>query len=160
MAELFNVDSILLHMLNALILFAACYFLLYKPVRKFLKARQDKIDAQLKTGQEAAEGRDALVEQGKQALARAQEDAQAQAVAITAQARARGQAAIDEANEQAKKIIADAQAQAEQLRASTREAMVQEAAELAFEMAQTILARELSDADQKRLVDEFLKKVE
>ena len=43
MEGLFNPLSILLHTLNALLLFAAIYFLLYKPVKKFLDKRSEGI---------------------------------------------------------------------------------------------------------------------
>ena len=38
-----NIDwqQILLHLLNFLILFAGLYFILYKPVKKFMKKRAD-----------------------------------------------------------------------------------------------------------------------
>lgn len=42
MEELFNPVSILLHVVNAVILLTALYFLLYKPVRKFMNARTGK----------------------------------------------------------------------------------------------------------------------
>lgn len=160
MEGLFNINSILLHVLNTAILFVALYFLLYKPVRKFMKAREDKINAQLQAGHEAEESRDAMIQQGQDALAKANEEA-AQHVALTAkQAQERGQAAIEEANAEAKEILARAHTEAEHILTATRNAMVEEAANLAVEMAQSILQREITDDDQRRLVDEFLKKVE
>ena len=84
-----------------------------------------------------------------------------QQAAVTAQqAQLRGQAALEEANAQAKEIIARAHTEAEHILTATRSAMVEEAANLAMEMAQSVLKREISDDDQRRLVDEFLKKVE
>ncbi len=52
MEGLFNPTTILLHMANAAMLLAALYFLLYKPVKKFLKAREDKVAAQLDSAAE------------------------------------------------------------------------------------------------------------
>lgn len=160
MEGLFNINSILLHVLNTAILFTALYFLLYKPVRRFMKAREDKIEAQLQAGREAQEGCDALMQKGRDALAKANEDAARQPSDAAQQAQLRAQAAIEEADAEAKKIIARAHAQADHILESTRSAMVEEAAGLAVEMAQAILKREISDDDQNRLVDEFLKKVE
>lgn len=160
MEGLFNLNSILLHVLNTAILFTALYFLLYKPVRKFMKAREDKIEAQLQAGREAQDGCDALMRQGREALAKANEEALQQAAVTAQQAQLRGQAALEEANAQAKEIIARAHTEAEHILTATRSAMVEEAANLAVEMAQSVLKREISDDDQRRLVDEFLKKVE
>lgn len=105
MEGLFNINSILLHVLNTAILFTALYFLLYKPVRRFMKAREDKIEAQLQAGREAQEGCDALMQKGRDALAKANEDAARQSSDAAQQAQLRAQAAIEEADAEAKKSL-------------------------------------------------------
>ena len=37
-----DIQQILLHLLNFTILFAGLYFILYKPVRKFMDAREEE----------------------------------------------------------------------------------------------------------------------
>lgn len=160
MEGLFNINSILLHMLNTAILFVAVYFLLYKPVRKFMKAREDKIEAQLEAGREAEQGRDALIAEGKKSLEEAQQKAISDSAAYAQQAQQRGQVIIDEAKAEAQRIIDAAHEEAEHIVSTTRTAMMEEAAKLAVEMAKTVISGKLTDADQKRLVDEFLEKVE
>ena len=160
MGGLFNLNSILLHILNTAILFAAVYFLLYKPVRKFLKAREEKVSAQLEAGREAAETRDEMIAQGRQMLEQAQQQAVAEAADNARQAQQRRNIVIEEANAEAQRIIEHARREAEHIVESTRSEMVEEAARLAVEMAGSILRREISDDDQRRLVSEFLEKVE
>ena len=65
--QLFNVRDILLHIVNTLILFVAIRLLVYKPVRKFMNARTERVQAQM----DEAAAREA---EAKQAL----EDANAQ----------------------------------------------------------------------------------
>lgn len=160
MEGLFNINSILLHMLNTAILFAAVYFLLYKPVRKFMKAREDKVAAQLEAGREAEQSRDALIAEGKKSLEEAQKKALSESAVYAQQSQQRGQVIIDDAKAEAQRIIAAAHEEAERIVSSTRSAMLEEAAKLAVEMAQAVISDKLTDADQKRLVDEFLEKVE
>lgn len=53
-----NLQQILLHMLNFVILFGALYFLLYKPVKDYMDARKagyEKMDAEAKEALAAAE---------------------------------------------------------------------------------------------------------
>ena len=53
MEGLFNPVTILLHVINAVILFVVVSKFIYKPVRKFMKAREDKVAQQLAEAKEA-----------------------------------------------------------------------------------------------------------
>ena len=55
-----DIQQVLLHLLNFVILFAGLYFILYKPVRKFMDAREEHF----KKLEEEAKGK---VEEGEKA---------------------------------------------------------------------------------------------
>ena len=91
MEGMFNPLSILLHVINAAILLVSLYFLLYKPVRKYMDARsarvakelQDVMDAQdqlrveqAKAQEEIQADRDRAAELMAQSVSQAQEQAQ------------------------------------------------------------------------------------
>ena len=52
-----DIQQVLLHLLNFTILFAGMYFILYKPVRKFMDAREEhfkQLEEEAKAAAEAA----------------------------------------------------------------------------------------------------------
>ncbi|MEG0766823.1 MAG: ATP synthase F0 subunit B, partial [Clostridia bacterium] len=75
LSELFNPVTILLHVLNACVLFTALYFLLYKPVRKFMKARSAGIEAQLTQAEDMRKAADAQQTESQNTLQQASKEA-------------------------------------------------------------------------------------
>ena len=159
MEGLFNPLSILLHTANALILFVALYFLLFKPVKKFLDKRSAGIAQTISDADKSLS--DAQAEYAK-ALGK-NNDAQAEANEMlkdsAKQAKSRAEVIIADANEQAKLIIDAAKKEAEAIFESAREAMADEAAALSVEIASKILSREIKMDEHRQMIDEFLQKV-
>ena len=157
---MFNPLSILLHVVNAAILLIALYFLLYKPVRKYMNARtegvekglQDVLDAQEKVRQEQTKAR-ADVEAARQQAA----DVIAQSVS---QAQEQAQQILEDAHGSAEQTIRRARTESEFLRRNARNEMRDEVADLSIALASKILQREVKQDDHAKLVDDFLKKVE
>ena len=160
MEGMFNPLSILLHVVNAAILLIALYFLLYKPVRKYMNARtegvekglQDVLDAQEKVRQEQTKAR-ADVEAARQQAA----DVIAQSVS---QAQEQAQQILEDAHGSAEQTIRRARTESEFLRRNARNEMREEVADLSIALASKILQREVKQDDHAKLVDDFLKKVE
>ena len=145
MEGIFDLSSILWHVLNAAILFVALYFLLYKPVRKFMQKRADGVSAQL--------------EQSHGALSSAQREAAETVSQSARQAQKRADEILSTANAKAEEIVCRANEEAEQIRQNAHEAMVDEFAKLAVLIASKLLEREVSLEDHQKLIDEFLEKV-
>ncbi|MDR2514688.1 MAG: F0F1 ATP synthase subunit B [Christensenellaceae bacterium] len=159
MGEIFNLPSLALHMLNALILFIAIRVFLYKPVRKFLRQREESVAQTLKNADASAKEADRLLAQSREELLCAQNSA----TETIAQGAKRAQGSADEilagARIQAEEIIQKAQQEAEQIRLAAREAMAEEASNLAVAIASKILEREVTLQDNKKLIEEFLEEV-
>lgn len=159
MDKLFNFQSILLHTINALILFAVLYFLLYKPVRKFLKARQARIEEQLQSARDTQEQANTEYAAAKDKLRGADAEVAATVSKGAQQAQARAQEIIATANEEAARIIEKAQREANNILHNAREAMTDEAASLGVQIAAKVLSREVSESDHRQMIDDFLKRV-
>lgn len=159
MEGIFDLSSILWHVLNAAILFVALYFLLYKPVRKFMQKRADGVSAQLDEAARKEKDADALLEQSHGALSSAQREAAETVSQSARQAQKRADEILSTANAKAEEIVRRANEEAEQIRQNAHEAMVDESAKLAVLIASKLLEREVSLEDHKRLIDEFLEKV-
>ena len=159
MEGIFNLNTILLHMLNAVLLFIALYFLLYKPVRKFMKKRSDEVaeefasaDNQLRAAEETKQQAEQQKRQAEQAALSAREQS------------------IAAARQQAEKIYQDAEADAQRIREKAQEdaeRMLKEAQEqaadkvgaMAVEMAEMLLRRTVTQQDHDRLTKEFFESV-
>lgn len=159
MEGIFDLSSILWHVLNAAILFVALYFLLYKPVRKFMQKRADGVSAQLDEAAQKEKDADALLEQSHGALSSAQRKAAETVSQSARQAQKRADEILSTANAKAEEIVRRANEEAEQIRQNAHEAMVDESAKLAVLIASKLLEREVSLEDHQRLIDEFLEKV-
>ena len=160
MEGMFNPLSILLHVVNAAILRVALYFLLYKPVRKYMNTRtahitkelQDVSDAQEQLRQEQIKAQDELMAARKQAA-----EVIAQSVS---QAQEQAQQILDDAHSDADLTMKRARVESDFLLNNARNEMRDEVAGLSVVLAEKILQREVTEADHAKLVDDFLKKVE
>lgn len=160
MEGIFNPISILLHIINAAILFTALYFLLYKPVRKFLKARSEKIQSDMDKAVEAQAEAQKNLEASKEALRNAEKNSSEALADIISQARNEARSILDKAQADAAQIMEDARNEADEYIARNNEAMRSEAASLALAIASKVLSREIDAQVHKELIDDFLKKVE
>lgn len=144
-----NLQQILLHMLNLVLLFGGLYLLLYKPVKKFMDERA----ARLKELDDTANKKLAEAEEAQSAARAKLESAEAEISASSAQARLEAEkeaeGIIEEAKRQKKKMLADAEEAA--LREKNR--MISDAreeiAELAIKAAEKVLSEKTSKAGNK-----------
>lgn len=147
------------YILNLVVLFIILRAILYKPVKNFMQARQDRIQKQqddAKAALEEAQGQklkyDALLD-----------DSRAEAGKLMEQSRSDAEKSaetiVHEAQEQARKIIEEARERAAAERAEALASVRGEAAGLSLELASRILAREVSAQDNARLIDEYFSKV-
>lgn len=157
--KLFSVRDILLHIINTLILFVAITYFVYKPVRKFMNERAERISAQFdeialqqaSANQLMADAQAArAAAEAEAASTRADGAARAQQVADTATADAKQQAAL---------ILARATTEAAAQKEAAQADIGAQALEMAVEIAEKLIGRELSQKDNQVLAREFLTKV-
>lgn len=154
--QLLNGKDILFHAINAVILLVAIRFLLYRPVRRFMDTRAEKLASQ--TGE--AEARLSEANLAMAQLERAQEQARIEANQDLAQRLAtESEALLHKAREQAEDIVKAARRDAEAIRQSAQEDLQRQAVTMAVEMTEKMLGRELQDADNQKMVSDFLTKV-
>jgi len=160
MDGLFNVNSILLHMLNSAILCAALYFLLYKPVRKFMLAREEAVKQQLQRAADAEGAAKDAAGAGEEALRQAKLEA-AKRVQDSAQA-AQEQAAmiVGQAEDKARDVVSQAQAQARQMLDAAQAQIQDQATELAVAISAKLIGKDLSQGDQSGWIQGMLEKLQ
>jgi len=156
--DIINVNFwlILISLCNLVILFFILKKFLFKPVKKVLAERQAEYDAKF------AEAEDKLAEAEKVKLALdekfAAADDEADRIIKDAKdnAERRGGAIVAEAKEKAGIIVKNAEAEADLRRRRADESIKGEIADVSVEIAEKIIGREMTEADHRRLLDEFI----
>ena len=144
--------NLLYTVVNVLVLFLLLRKFLYKPVMNIIAQRQKQVDDAL-----------AAAETSKKEAATALNTAQDKLRNVDAEAAARRTAYEEQAEKEKQQLLADAQKQADAIVAEAerqhklREADAQTTA-LAREMCEKLLARNLTQQDDARLLDDLLQK--
>lgn len=159
MEGLFNPVTILLHVVNAAILFLVVSKFIYKPVRKFMKAREDKIEAQLHEAALAREEVGEALAKRDDLLRNADQDVDRRLAAGQKKVRQQEEKMLADARAQRDQILADARREADAILKNARESMETEATALAMDICKAVLGREVRREDHAQLIDDLLKKV-
>ena len=150
-----DLQQVLLHIANMAILFFIVWKLLYKPISKFMKKRSDEIQKQI----EEAARKQTEAEQLKAKYDEMVKNAQA----LAAQLIDKSKAAADE---QARQIVQAAQANASDLiirsrkdvqllKTKAKDEMRSEITDMAIQIAQKILRREVQPEDNREIINSF-----
>ncbi len=155
----FKLLTTVLHMINILVLYIAVRQLLFKPIRKFMLARTDRVQAEMDKAKEAQDLAKSELKKYRDLLAESDKIAAKAALDGVARAQHQAEEIIGEAKLQSKDILQNAARDAETVKHNAMDSMRLDAAELAIEIAAKVLAREVKKSDNDRLIEEFLTKV-
>ena len=147
--------DLVINIINILILFLVTKKLLYKPVKQYLDTRKEKIAAQFDEAQlckKEAEAQKAecceLIENAEALFERTVNEAKEQAEKSA-------EKIVLEAKQQAQKIVDEAKLSA----AAEHQKMLEDAkndiADVALQISNKIIQREITDADNRRIIDSF-----
>lgn len=146
-----NFQQIFLHLFNFALLFAALYFLLYKPVRDFMNKRKEYYADLDRQAQEKLSQAEELRLQYEKKLAGAKEEIQAKSDQALQSAMDAAQQQLLQVQTDASHIMASARAEAQ----AERERILREARSEISEMV-TLAAEKLLAADTSAAYDQFL----
>ncbi|MBW2503221.1 MAG: F0F1 ATP synthase subunit B [Deltaproteobacteria bacterium] len=130
-----------------------------KPIRKGLKNRKDEIAKTLAEAEAAKAAAEAKHREYSEKLAKATEEIENIAAAMRREGELERDKIIAAASDMAVKIGQEAEAKASSVIARAKVELREEASRLAVALAEELLKKEVSEADQKRLVDEYMQKV-
>ena len=159
MEGLFNPITILLHVINAVILCLVVSRFIYKPVRKFMKAREDKVEQQLNEARIAHEEVGEALQKRDEALRSADLQAEARMTESRKRLQELEGRMLASAQAEREEILAHARQEADNILNNAREAMQNQATALALDIARAVLGREVRREDHEALISDFLKKV-
>lgn len=154
-----NPLDILEHVLNLIVLYLILRSLVYKPVRKFMLEREQRLAAQRDQANEQMEKALSLKAEYEQSV----KDAKVKAESIIKEgadhADEIARQIVADAEQKAKLVLAQAQQEAEQAQQEALGGLREEVASLSLEVAQKILEREVSASDNHRIIEEYFSKV-
>jgi F-type H+-transporting ATPase subunit b len=130
-----------------------------KPIRNALQSRRAEIEKTLADAAAARDAAEAKAREYQEKLAKASAEIETIYAAIRREGELERDKILASAKEMAAKIEQEADAKAAGAVARARLELRAEAARLAVELAEELLAKNVTAADQKRLVDEYMQKV-
>ena len=144
--------SVLFHAVNLALLIVALYFLLYKPVKKIVENSRKNLEEMKRENIRLREETEAFKEQCDGMKQKALEES----AAISGRAAERGAEIIEEAQNKADAILENARKEALTERNRMQHELHDSVGHIAVEIAEKILEREVSEEDNRKLIDESL----
>lgn len=135
------------------------YYFVAKPIRNGLSTRREDIAKTLADALAARDEAEAKHREYSEKLAKATEEITEIRAAIKREGEMERDRILASAKEMAAKIEKEAENKASGVVTKARKELREEAARLAVELAEVLLKKQVSAADQKRLVDEYMQKV-
>ena len=145
--------------LNFAVMAGLLIYFVRKPIKSGLQSRRADIEKALADATAAREAAEAKVSEYQQKLAKASAEIDTIYAAIRREGELERDRIIASAKEMAGKIELEADSKAASAVARARAELRAEAARLAVELAEELLSKNVTAADQKRLVDEYMQKV-
>lgn len=154
-----NIDwqQILLHAFNFIILAAGLTFILFKPVRKFMRERQEKYRAAAEEHAKKKAEIAAMEEERKQKIAGLDEELAAHRREVLERAEARSRQIVAAAQEEAQDILAQGRKRAEEERAAYLADAGDEIADMVVKSAEKLLVVGSTPENDRALYDSYLK---
>ena len=162
MSRLFNLDFQLLHdslltLIAVFVLFLGGSFFFFNPARKFLEKRKQGIADDIEAAQKEKEEAERLKTEYEEKLKNVDDEVEGILSDARQRALANENRIVADAREEAGKIIDNAHREANLEKLKVADEVKEEVINVAEAMAGKIVASSMSEADQKRLLDETLK---
>lgn len=151
-----NFWTALFVLLNTLAIFFVARKFLFKPVHKMITDRQSEIDGMYADAGKAKSEAQAMVSEYQKKLSEAQATSERLVKEAVARGQSREEEIVRQANAEASAILSKASADAALEKKKTVNDAKDEISAIAMTIAEKVVGRELTGADQSALVDHFI----
>ena len=141
----------LLHLLNFAILFVCLWLILYKPVMKSIRARQDRIRAEKEETERNLKESEEAKEQAETRLKELQSEIESKKKEAEKAAAEKYEAVVNEASARAAEIVKDAENRATIQANKAIESAKSDIKDIAVSLAESILDDKIKDVDDKMI---------
>ena len=152
--------DIVLNVLGIIILFIVVRFLIYKPARKFLDERRSRLESEKEEAKDIMEEAERKRSEYEAKLQSSDAEAKAQADAIIEKAKEQADAIVRDANERADKVLSLAEAKMISDREASKKEREKETVEMAFEIAEKVLERRVTDSDTINMAQQLFNELD
>lgn len=149
--------KILLHLLNFAILMAGMTFLLYKPVLKFIKKRQDTSKQQLDANEAAKIDVSEKLNEYHTKLDLVENEIDQKKAEADKELARQKETILADAHKRADEIYKKAETECENERIEAINSLHNEVAEVAIDIASSILEREITKEENSKIIDACIK---
>ena len=154
-----DVGTILFTLINTLLIFLAFKLILFKRVDAILAARQQEVSTTYSKADDALAAANSDKEKYAQAIAGAKDEAAQILTRAEKKAQLEGDLIISEAKTIAADLREKATIATEREKLQARAELQGEISELAMELAQKIMEKEIDKADHARLIEDFMQEI-
>ena len=150
--------DIAIHIINIVVLYVLLRILLYSPVAKFIQARKDAIGDELTQAKKNFDDAQQLKALYEQRLEQTEYEVTNRMMESNQQAHLSATAIVEDAAMRAEDLIAAAREKIKAERSEAVNALENEIAGMAVELARQIIQREISMEDQEKVIESFFVK--
>ena len=151
-----NFGSLLINLVALIVLFVFLYFIAYKPFKRYLDARKNYVEKNIRDSETSKAMYEEKVAESDAMISKARKEAGEIIAKAKGDAEVSAESIIKNANEQAEarqRAADEAIAQAEE---KSRRAIREEIVNVALDASKAVLGREVNKEDNAKLVDEFV----
>ena len=150
-------QGIVLHLINLVILTVGLYFLLFKPVKKMIRERQEKVKKIEKENAELNEEVKELKSSSEKVLSEAKKEVAVIHENAVKVAKQKADDIMADAKEKAKALVDRTETEMDEERRMLRSDVEKQIADVSLAVAEKVIGRDISKEDNRRLIEESLK---
>lgn len=149
------IKDLIINIINIILLFVIVRALAYKPVKKFLDDRRERIAAEKREAEEQKAKAEEMYSQYEQLLAENKNSRAEIMSAAERDAKASAAEIIENAKKTAREITDKARAETAKEREAAVASLKKDVTGMAFDISERLLSREITDKDNQRIADDF-----
>ncbi|MBR1530258.1 MAG: F0F1 ATP synthase subunit B [Oscillospiraceae bacterium] len=154
-----DVGTILFTLINTGLIFLAFKLILFKRIDAILEQRQKEVTDVYTKADQALKSADSDKEKYAQAISGAKEEAETIIRRAEKIAQKQGDSILEKARHEAQAVREKATLETEREKNLARTELQGEISDLAMELAEKIMEKEINNADHERLIDDFIQNI-
>ena len=155
-----NIWAFLVQLLAFIVLIIVVTKFAYKPVRKYLDKRSQILNDERKEAEELKQKAKENFYESEKKLAEVRDNASKIIDNAREKAKLEKENILKEANQEANKVKTNAYKAIEEEKSKAKQEIKEDIVDVAFTMTSKLLEREVSDEDNKKIVDDFVKELD
>lgn len=149
-------ESIVLHLFNLIVLTVGLYFLLFRPVKKMIKQRQEKVKKIEQENADLNEEVKKMKSSSEKVLSEAKKEAAAIHESAVKVANQKADEIVSDARDRAKTLIEQTQREMDEERNKLRSDIEKQIADVSVAVAEKVIKKKITPEDNKALIEKCL----